>query len=111
MYLGMTFERAVESFGWGEVINFSRNLPIGSMTVRSKNKEIIEFASDLKRNAILADLYDLVSAFLYTFARAHGSKSGRPKPYKRPWLSPDEQHIGKGAIPISEFNEWYYGGE
>lgn len=111
MYLGMTFECAVKSYGWGEMLNFSEHLPIESQTVYAKNRELIDFSTDLKRNAILADLYDLVGAFLYTFAHAHGSKSGKPKPYKRPWLAADEQRIGRGAIPISEFNKWYYGGE
>lgn len=111
MYLGMSLECAVRSFGWGEVINFADNLPISSMTVYAKNKDLLDFATDLKRNAILADIYDLIVAFYHTFAHAHGSKSSKPKPYKRPWLAPDEQRIGSGAIPISEFNKWYYGGE
>lgn len=107
----MSFERATQIHGWGELINFADNLPLDSRTVYAKNREVFDFASDLKRNAILADIYDAIAMFLHSFGKVHGSKSPKPKPYKRPWLSESEHHIGRGAIPISEFEKWYYGGE
>ena len=73
--------------------------------------DAFEFASDLKRNAILADIFDAVTLFTYTFARAHGSKGRKPEPYPRPWASGYAQKIGSDPIPISEFDRWYYGGD
>ena len=34
-----------------------------------------------------------------------------PKRYPRPGVDDGVQRIGKGAIPIAEFEEWYYGGD
>lgn len=107
----MTFEQAADSFGWGELVNFSNHLPIDSATCRALKPEESKFASDLQRNAILADLFDAVSAFSAMFAKAHGGKGELPKPYPRPWTKSGAQKIGSKPIPISEFNKWYYGGE
>ena len=43
-----------------------------------------------------------------TFAK-EGAKE--PPRYPRPWETGDKQRIGSGAIPISEFDKWYYGGD
>lgn len=108
----MTFEQAADSFGWGELINFSRHLPDTSATYRAMHDDAYRFASDLKENAILADIYDAIASFAFMYAKAHGGKGKRPQPYQRPWSSDaDEQRIGADPIPISEFNKWYYGGD
>lgn len=109
--LGMPFEFAARSFGWGNLVSFVRHLPSDSAVYRSEYPDAMRFASDLKQSAILADIFDAIAAFNYTFAKAHGGKGHKPKPYKRPWVSDDAQHIGSEPIPISEFNKWYYGGE
>lgn len=60
---------------------------------------------------MLADVYDAISALDFMFAKAHGSKSGkRPEPYPRPWRNKGER-FGKDPIPVSDFNDWYYGGD
>lgn len=57
---------------------------------------------------ILADIFDAIRMFNYSFAK-HGEKE--PRPYTRPWAKDNAQRIGRDAIPISEFNDWYYGGD
>ena len=109
--LGMTFEQAAFSFGWGELINFSQHLPIDSATYRAQKPDEYKFSTDLQQSALLADLFDAMAMFAYMFAKSKGGKGNKPKPYPRPWDSGDAQKIGSKPIPISDFDEWYYGGE
>lgn len=86
-----------------------------SATFRALNPELAEFASAWRQSAILADIYDAIQAFNWSFVCAHTKKGAvppqQPKPYPRPGADDGLQHIGKGAIPISDFDQWYYGGE
>lgn len=108
--LGMPFEKAAYSFGWGNLRDFAANLPQTSATYRAINGDLARFGSPIKQSAILADVYDAVNAFAFMFAKAHGGKGQRPKPYPRPGVD-DGQKLGSDPIPIKDFNDWYYGGE
>lgn len=108
----MTFEQAADSFGWGELINFSQHLPSDSATYRAMHEDAARFASELQEAAILADIYDAISMFAYSFAKSNGYKGQKPKPYRRPWgESEEDKRFGSDPIPISDFYEWYYGGD
>ena len=109
----MTFECAVRSFGWAELANFAKHLPETSATFRAQHKDMYMFASELQQSALLADLYDSIQNMLYLFSTAHGGKPKKPQRFPRPWTDDDTstKRIGSGAIPISEFNDWYYGGD
>lgn len=104
----MTFEQAAFSFGWGELVNFSKHLPLNSATYRALKPDEYKFSADLQRSALLADIFDLIGVFIHMFAKKGSEK---PKPYPRPWVKGNVQKIGSDPIPISEFNKWYYGGE
>lgn len=111
-FLGMPFEQAAYSFGWGNLRDFALNLPNDSATYRALNRDLSQFSSQLNQSAMLADVFDALTAFAYMFAKAHGGKGQKPKPYPRPFESKDDgQRLGKDPIPISEFDKWYYGGE
>lgn len=110
MLLHMTFAQAVAAFGWHELYTFAQHLPDECATRRALDEDGYRF-THLQQAAMLADIYDAVSAFTYLFAKAHGSKGAAPKPYPRPWDTGKGQKIGSGAIPISEFEKWYYGGD
>lgn len=109
--LGMTFEQAAFSFGWGELVNFSGHLPTDSATYRALKPDENKFSTGLQRNAMLADIFDAIMAFVFLFSKAHGGRGKKPKLYPRPWADGDAQKIGSSPIPISQFDEWYYGGE
>lgn len=81
------------------LISFTENLPIDSALTRSINPkdEFSYWHTIAKTNSILADIYD-------AFASVHSKKGRKPKPYPRP---KDTKSIGKGAIPISEFWDWW----
>ena len=108
--LGMPFEQAAYSFGWGNLRDFANNLPQTSATYRALYGETAAFGTNIKQSAILADIYDAITAFAYTYAKVHDGKGNRPKPYPRPGADKGER-IGKDPIPIKDFNKWYYGGE
>ena len=108
--LGMPFEQAAISFGWGNLRDFALNLSTTSATYRALYKEHYSFASPTTQSAMLADIFDSLQMFAYMFAKAHGGKGAKPKPYPRP-NADDGEKIGKDPIPIADFNKWYYGGE
>ena len=107
--LHMSFEKAAVFFGWGNLLDFAMNLPQDSATWRSVHPEHAAFSSPIQQAEIIADIFDAVQSFAYMFARFCGGKPKQPKPYPRPWRV-DGQQIGSGAIPIKDFNKWYYGG-
>jgi len=108
--LGMPFEKAATSFGWGNLRDFARNLPQTSATYRALHKQESSFMTPLKQSAMLADVYDAVAAFAFMYAKAHGAKGAHPEPYPRPWKEKGKG-FGSDPIPISEFEKWYYGGD
>lgn len=75
--------------------------PPDSMVYRETHPgdELPEWATRIKTNAILADMYD-------AFAAAHTRKGRRAKPYQRPG-DKGGRTIGRGAIPIRDFDAWW----
>lgn len=82
-----------------------------SATFRAKHEDAATFAAELKQSAMIADLIDGVTALCYMISKTHGGKPQKPKPYPRPWVDSGAKRIGSNPIPISQFNDWYYGGE
>ena len=82
------------------LISFINYLPADSELNKALNPkdEIGEWNTQMKTNAILADLYDV-------FVSAHSKKGTRPKPYPRPKKA---QSIGKDPIPLSQFWDWWH---
>ena len=91
---------AMGAAGRAALVSFVRYLPPDSATYREMHPrdEVGAWYTTVKTNAILADIYD-------AFAMAHSKKGHRPKPYPRP--SGKQKSIGKGAIPVSEFMDWW----
>ena len=104
-----------DSVGWHETFTLARHIAAdsGSHTYRALHQEEAAYAEQLHIAAMLADLYDLLATFAVAYARAHsGGRSVKAIPkYPRPWDKGDAKRIGRGAIPIKDFDDWYYGGE
>lgn len=85
------------------LISFIKYMPIDSRLYEDMNPkdERPEWYGRAKTNMILADLFD-------AFLMVHRKKGTTPKPYPRPQA---KQGIGREAIPIGEFWEWWYGKE
>lgn len=83
------------------LLSFIRYLPMDSALNREMDPkdETAEWNTTRKTNAILADMFDAFSA-------VHTKKGHKPFEYPRPKAN---KRIGKGAIPIKDFWEWWNG--
>ena len=108
--LGTTLDAARAHFGWGAIADFVRHLPPGSATWRALNPEAAAFCSPLSLATISADVFDELALTRYTVAKLFSPVAPKkPRPYSRPWDTSGDRHFGSGAIPVSEFDAWYYG--
>lgn len=114
--LGVRLQDVPETIGWHAVYVFSQHLPEDSALFRSKYPEYAAMASPLQLASMMADIIDSIAWLKYDFDVAHSKDSTliqKPKPFPSPWAKEREresmQTIGKGAIPISQFDAWYYG--
>ena len=93
------------------LLSFVLNLPGDSATAQELNPD----AQWTLVPMLLARISDDLEQFMWLYACAHTPKGhARPKPPKpipRPGVGGESKRIGEGAIPISEFDEWYYGGD
>lgn len=92
-------------FGWHHVAVWARHLGQGTHVWAYRNDEEAAYASQLHLAAQLADIYDLILA-------AHFGKQAQKLKYPRPW-DKERLRIGKkrDAIPVADFDAWYYGGD
>jgi len=117
--LGLRLRDVPNTIGWDGLLLFINHLPTSSALYRAMYPEMYTFGLPEQQSAILADLYDLINWFMYAYVSANSESSHKPKKpqrYPRPWEQDDqvddgEQHFGKGAVSVEEFNEFYYGGK
>jgi len=91
---------------WGSFRAFIQYLGTDSALARDLGKDT-GWETRVKTNAILADIFDVLSAInsnLIAFASG-GKKKVKTKPYPRPGAD-NTRKIGKGALPIPELREW-----
>ena len=102
---GRTLEEYMDMGAAGKValISFIENLPIDSALGQELNPkdEYGIWHKTLKTNAILADIYDVL-------VKVNTKKGRTPVPNPRP---KERKTIGRDAIPISEFWDWWNGGQ
>lgn len=106
--VGYTVEDIGGALSWGALNDFIKKSGPESALVSEIYPEQAKWASIVKTNEILADLYDLIaylrSELVYGLS---GKKSKKPVLYKRPGREDDKKrHIGRNALPVSELEEW-----
>ena len=84
-------------------------MPLTSATVQELNPDYQGWGSIAKTNAILADIYDILSVINSNLIGIGlGKRAKQPKPYPRPGQKkPDEKKIGKGALPHDELVKFF----
>ena len=89
--------------GMVALLSFINYLPMDSRLRQAMDPqdEVGEWSTVKKTNIILADLFDV-------FVSANTKKGHKAKQYPRP---KQKRKIGSGAIPISEFWDWWNGGD
>ena len=102
---GRTLSEYMEMGAAGKValLSFINYLPPDSELRKAMDpqNEFGEWNTTMKTNVILADLVDV-------FVKANTKKGRKAKTYPRP---KKRRKIGSGAIPMSEFWDWWNGGE
>lgn len=102
---GRTLSEYMEMGAAGKValLSFINYLPPDSELRKAMDPqdEFGEWHTTMKTNVILADLFDV-------FVKANTKKGRKAKTYPRP---KKRRKIGSGAIPMSEFWDWWNGGE
>lgn len=102
---GRTLSEYVDMGAAGMValLSFINYLPMDSQLRQTMDPqdEVGEWSTTKKTNMILADLFDV-------FVSANTKKGHKAKQYPRP---KQKRKIGSGAIPISEFWDWWNGGD
>lgn len=92
------------------LLSFASHLPMESALAA----EFDDMAGWSRTEQLLARLVEAVEILDWRYACVHSKKGRRPKrprPIPRPGVGGDERRIGKDPIPISDFDDWYYGGE
>ena len=96
------------ALSWGALGAFIKYLPPDSAVVRETHPEEALWATTIKTNSILADIYDvllMINANL--MAVGNGKPAKRIRPYPRPGHKDENtQHIGT-AVPIAEINKLF----
>ena len=89
--------------GMVALLSFINYLPMDSQLRQAMDPqdEVGEWSTVKKTNTILADIFDV-------FVSANTKKGHKAKQYPRP---KQKKRIGSGAIPISEFWDWWNGGD
>lgn len=100
---GLSLDYAgTEAFSWYDVLVMVRYL---------QNEFDSAFATELHgprwsiEAQLLAELVDTTR--MANWQRAGKRSAPKPKRIPRPWEKPKSTTIGKGAIPISKFNDWW----
>ena len=86
--------------GMVALVSFLKFMPPDAMTYRAMHPhdELGAWNTQVKTNAILADIFDV-------YVAPHARKGRKPQPYPRP--SKNARTYGKGAIAVSDFDEWW----
>lgn len=113
---GFTLDDVPARFSWRALSNFVRHLDAGSAYVREVAPDMAPWLGTERIQAMLADLIDSVNVLDWHLVSANTEKGKpkprRPKPYPRPWAKDaGSVVVGRGAIPVSDFDEWWSGGE
>lgn len=109
-HLGVRLRDIPSAYGWDALAVLFKHAPRTSATWRWLHKDEADFGSDLKRSAMLADIFDAIQWQTYAISCIYSKQKPRePKRYPRPWLDEEKsQTIGSEPISVADFNDWYY---
>lgn len=92
------------------LLSFVSHLPPDSALKQELNSDN-EWLTGVHTDMLLAAIYDQLAAFQYSYLRANGAHPKKPKQLPRPGVKDNAQRVGREAIPITDFDSWYYGGD
>lgn len=96
---------------WASLRAFLENVPADGALMRELHPELATWTTRAKTNAILADIFDALSAIdAHIIALGTGKAVKKPKPYPRPTGKKQDdnvRHFGRGALPVNELEAWF----
>lgn len=91
---------------WGALNSFVKRLDPDSKTALELEPELAQWATVSKTNAILADIFDLLSVINANLASiGSGKKAKKPEKYPRPKKNKKDK-IFTSAMPMNEMRKW-----
>ena len=105
---GYCLQDVGRSLSWTALNSFIKNTPPDSALMRNLRPDLYQWSTQAKTNAILADIYDVLSMINANLcAKGSGKRPKRPKPYPRPQSNHNE-HIGT-PMPVDELHRKIFG--
>ena len=107
---GYELEDVGRTLSWNALGSFLHNIRPDSETAKELNADVSVWATQAKTNALLADIYDVLSVInANIYSLGSRKKAKKPQRYPRPGQDKDDvQRIGgKGsALPRDEMRSW-----
>lgn len=95
------------TLSWGALKSFLCGLGPESALMRDLHPEAAEWATTLKTNIILADIFDCLAQINSNLIGiGSGKRAKAPKPYPRPKQNKTVHKLGSGALPADKLREW-----
>lgn len=102
------------NLNWADLRDFVTYLDAGSALASEVSPESAGWQGDEKVPMLLAHIADLLANFSYGYSITHMKKTAQrpkpPQPIPRPGVAEPKsstKRFGEGAIPVSEFDEWW----
>lgn len=110
---GATLDDVPAHVSWRALGSFIDHLGTDSALARELDPDAARWLGTEQVQTMLADLIDVVRQIQWQYVCSHkkGGKPQKPKPYPRPWAKDDATRIGREAIPIRDFDNWWDGGD
>lgn len=107
MRCGFTLADVPARLPWRALLAFAGHIDERSATFRELHPE---YGGWTVPEALMADVFDAVMEVARTVAALSGKKPKKIPPHTRPWAKDRHtRHFGRGAIPVSKFNEFWEG--
>lgn len=95
------------TLSWGALASFLYKVDIDGELAKDLAPELSKWSGTMKTNAILADIYDLLSMINANIcALGSGKQARKPKEYPRP-ADNDRKQIGRNAVSPEELRAFF----
>lgn len=91
-----------EALSWYDLMTFIKYLQTDHTSALSRELHGPTWSVDAQINALIADALAIAN-----WQRAGRKTAPKPKPLPRPWDKPKTTSLGKGPIPLSQFDDWW----
>lgn len=91
-----------EAFSWYDLMAFQRHVQADPKSALTTELHGPTWSIEAQLMAVAVDLLGIAN-----WQRAGRRSAPKPKRIPRPWEKPKTTALGKGAIPISEFDDWW----